>query len=267
MNITSSLQSRLFAPSAGSRSPLAQSTATSECETLPVDETAPGLAASAERLNGCVTVMLVEERTLVRQGINSLLADRNDITVIGEAADCRQAYGLAEKLRPDVVIISLSLVLRNGPESLRCILEAAGGARALVLTPHYHNNVLTEHVAISGVAGFLTEQAGTQLLATAVREVHTQNHFSDEAQVPPVPSPAPVSRYRHSESDADFPRLTSREVEVLQLIAEGNANKQTASKLGISIKTVEKHRQHVMTKLGIHETATLTRFAVYAGIA
>jgi len=210
--------------------------------------------------------MLVEERTLIRQGINALLGGMDDIAVIGQVADCHQAYALAEKLRPDVVIIALSLALRNGLESLRRTFETEYGSRVLVLIPHHHNELLVEHIGSSGVAGCLTEQAGAQLLATAIREVHEKNSFFDHGEGSSV-SPFSASRTRCAGSDKNRTRLTSRELEVLQLIAEGNANKQTASKLGISIKTVEKHRQQMMTKLGIHETATLTRFAVYAGIA
>lgn len=211
--------------------------------------------------------MLVEERTLIRQGINALLGTKDDIAVIGQVSDCQQAFALADKLRPDVVIVALSLALRNGLESLRRTLENDYGARVLVLIPHHHNDMLVEHIASSGVAGCITEQAGSQLLATAVREVHEKNSFFDHGNGTSAgPALPPRMRYTGG-SDKNRTRLTSRELEVLQLIAEGNANKQTASKLGISIKTVEKHRQQMMTKLGIHETATLTRFAVYAGIA
>jgi DNA-binding NarL/FixJ family response regulator len=210
------------------------------------------LATDSDRPGKAITVLLVEMRTLVRQGINALLASKDDIAVIGQASDCHQAFALAETLRPDVAILSFSLALRDGVEFIvRRMFEAGKGTRVLVLMPCSDNQGLIDEATISGTAGCLTEQAGSQLLANAVREVHGKNKLSGGEVLPPAPRPS----------------LTSREIEVLHLIAGGNANKQTAAKLGISVKTVEKHRQHVMTKLGIHETATLTRFAVYAGIA
>lgn len=224
----------------------------------------PAAPAPLSRLRKGITVLLAEERTIVRQGLDALLAHKDDITVIGQAPDCRRTFELAEQLRPNVVIIAISMALRNGLESLRRILESCCGARVLVLLPHNGNDALVAHVAAAGAAGSLTEQASSQLLATAVRKVHATKQFVRQGVArltePPMPrAGAAVTK--------DRTQLTARERQVLQLIAEGNANKQTASKLCISIKTVEKHRQHVMDKLDIHETASLTRYAVYAGIA
>jgi DNA-binding NarL/FixJ family response regulator len=228
---------------AGNAGPIQPDAQQGDKAAAPTDRNRPGKG---------ITVLLVEARTLVRQGINALLANKDDITVIGQASDCDQAFALAEKLRPDVAILSFSLALRDGLEFIiRRMFEAGSGTRVLVLMPHSDNQGLIDQATISGTAGCVTEQAGAHLLASAVREVHGKNKLSVREILPPASRPA----------------LTTREVEVLHLIAGGNANKQTAAKLGISVKTVEKHRQHVMTKLGIHETATLTRFAVYAGIA
>ncbi len=227
---------------------------------------AVSVEAPLTRLGKSITVLLAEERTIVRQGIDALLAVKEDITVVGQATDFRQAFALAEKLRPDVVIIAISMALRTGLEALRRIFETRYGSRLLVLVPHNGNNSFAAHVAASGAAGCLTEQAGSQLLATAVREVHGRNQFFGPGGGRPAES-QPPARQRGAAPEKAITRLTSRECEVLQLIAEGNANKQTASRLSISVKTVEKHRQHLMDKLGIHETATLTRYAVYAGIA
>ncbi len=267
MNIISSLQDKSTALHAGSlTSATASAPSPAYDDELAARPDETDFATSPGRPGKGITVLLVEDRTLVRQGINALLAPKHDITVIGQVSDCRQAFALAEKMRPDVVIIALGLALRNGLESLRRILEASCGTRVLVLLPHNDNNVLVEHVAITGVAGCLTEQAGSRLLATAVRAVHEKIRFFSRGVAPRASAPPP-SRHRYTGPVKNCTRLTTRELEVLQLIAEGYANKQTASKLGISIKTVEKHRQHMMNKLGIHETATLTRYAVYAGIA
>jgi DNA-binding NarL/FixJ family response regulator len=224
----------------------------------------PISVAPLHRLAKGITVLLAEERMIVRQGLDALLAPKKDITVIGQAADCQRVFELADELRPDVVIIALGMALRNGLESLRRILESRCGAGVIVLLPHHGHDALAAHVAAAGAAGCLTEQTSAQLLATAVRKVHATNQ-SVRQGVPGLAEPA-ASR-RGAAAVKDRTHLTAREREVLQLIAEGNANKQTASKLCISIKTVEKHRQHLMDKLNLHETASLTRYAVYAGIA
>ena len=229
---------------------------------------APGktaLHAGVNRLGKSIRVLLAEERTIIRQGIGTLLDSKDNIAVVGHAPDYDQVTRMAEKLRPDVVIIAFSMALRNGVEAIRRILGKLCGARMLVLVPH-DDNAFGEHIAAAGAAGYLSEEASSQVLETAIREAHETNSFF----------PSGIGRRSHQ----DFPtphrgtareqavaHLTTREWEVLQLIARGNANKQTATKLGISIKTVEKHRQSLMDKLRIHDTATLTRYALYAGIA
>jgi DNA-binding NarL/FixJ family response regulator len=206
-----------------------------------------------------ITVLLVEERTIVRQGIGALLDAEENIEVAGQTADVSEALALAEKLRPDVVIISIRLALRAGLESFRRNIGASCGARVVVLLPHNENNALTDHVSAAGATGSITEQASARLLTAAVRTAFWSHHPFENAGT------RLQSEY-HSGAERDITRLTSREREVLQFIAEGNGNKQTASKLNISVKTVEKHRQSIMDKLGIHETATLTRYAMYAGL-
>lgn len=226
--------------------------------------TSDAVSAAQIRTQGKhVTVLLAEERTIVREGIGALLDAEDGLTVIAQTADCAEALALAEKQQPDVVVISIRLALRHGLESFRRTIEASCGARVLVLVPHHDNNALTEHVAAAGAAASVTEQASGSQLAEAVREASGNQRPADRAG-------RMVSSSHHGldgqAGERDITRLTSREREVLQFIAEGNGNKQTASKLCISVKTVEKHRQSIMDKLGIHETATLTRYAMYSGI-
>lgn len=220
----------------------------------------------AEHYHGTpITVLLAEERTMIRQGMDAILDRSDNIAVVGQAPDFHQLSQLAEKLRPNVVIMAFSMALKNGLETVRRLLGDLCGARVLVLVPH-NDDAFGDYIAASGASGYLSEESCSRLLATAVREVHEKNKFfpcgiNRRASIQ-FPSP-----HRRAGREKDTTQLTTREAEVLQLIAEGNANKQTASKLGISIKTVEKHRQHLMDKLRIHETATLTRYALYAGIA
>jgi DNA-binding NarL/FixJ family response regulator len=180
-----------------------------------------------------IRVLLVEDHKVVRQGLRALLAVEHDIEVAGEVQDGREAVRLIETLLPDVVVMDIAMPLLNGVEATRQILKLVPDTRVLILSAHSDDEYVLQ-VIEAGAAGYLLKQTAANTLVMAIREAHRG--------------------------------LTSREREVLQLIAEGMGNKQTAAELGISIKTVEKHRQHLMSKLGIHDTAGLTRYAISAGI-
>lgn len=232
-------------------------------ETLPENLT-PTLAAAS--LRSPIKVLIAEDRAGVGADLAGWL-NRDNITVVGAAPHFAQVTELAIQFQPDVIIISFSMALKTGLQAIGRTLGQLCGARVLVLTPH-SDNAFGEHIAATGAAGYLSEQACSTSLASAVRDVHEKSvsfpfGFVRHAHVEHQPQP----RAGHTTPDKNSTELTAREREVLQHIAEGNANKQTASKLGISIKTVEKHRQRLMDKLHIHETATLTRYALYAGIA
>jgi DNA-binding NarL/FixJ family response regulator len=146
--------------------------------------------------------------------------------------------------------------LLNGLEATRQILAAVPGTRVLLLSAHGDEAYVAKAVEL-GASGYLVKQTSALVLAKGIRAVHEGKAFFG----PSLSSRRAAGRDRKRE-----PKLTSREVEVLQLVAEGKANKQTAAELGISIKTVEKHRQSLMSKLDIHDTAGLTRYAIAAGI-
>jgi len=205
-----------------------------------------------------ITVLLAEDHLVVREGIGALLKSESDIEVVGEARDGRQAVQLARALLPDVVVMDIAMPLLNGLEATRQILKAVPATRVLILSAH-DDDEYVEQTAALGAAGYLIKNTSAHLLARAIREVHAgKTAFRPSLSRPLLDRPqAPSSRIL---------RLSSREVEVLQLIAEGKANKQTAAEMGISIKTVEKHRQNLMGKLDIHDTAGLTRYAIAAGV-
>lgn len=198
----------------------------------------------------------------MRKGVRSLLEAEADIEVVAEADDGRRAVALALRLRPDVVLIDVAMPRLNGIEATRQILEAWPAARVLVLSAHGDEEYV-ERFRELGAAGYVAKESSLETLASAIRAAHAREPFfrrteagrPDDATAPGEPPP-PVRRLD----------LTSREAEVLQLVAEGKANKQTALILGISIKTVEKHRQSLMTKLDIHDVAGLTRYAIASGI-
>jgi DNA-binding NarL/FixJ family response regulator len=213
----------------------------------------------------CITVLLAEDHTVVREGLRTLLEAEGDIKVVGEAATGRQAVELARKLRPSVVVMDIAMPVLNGLEATRQIHKAVPGAKVLILSAH-SDDAYVEQVTALGAMGYLLKQTSAHVLSKAVREIQKGNTFfspsiarrlhNQYGQSPGQPEPV---KKRGA-------RLSSREVEVLQLIAEGRANKQVAAELGISVKTVEKHRQRLMEKLNIHDTAGLTRYAIAAGI-
>ena len=202
---------------------------------------------------------------IVREGLRVLLEAEGDIEVVGEAQTGRQAVQLTKRLRPTVVVMDIAMPQLNGLEATQRILKAVPATRVLILSAHGDDGYLRQVVAL-GAAGYLIKQTSANLLARAIREVQKGNTFF---------SPSIANRLRSLSLNSPDGRrsltmkkgaLSSRELEVLQLIAEGKANKQIARGLGISIKTVEKHRQHLMRKLDLHDTAGLTRYAIAAGI-
>lgn len=212
-----------------------------------------------------ITVLLVEDHTIVREGIRSLLKMEADFELVGEAEDGRRAVALAIKLRPAVVVMDIAMPLLNGLEATRQILKAVPSTKILILSAHSDDKYV-KNARESGAIGFLPKQTSVRLLCEGIREVNNGHNFFGRV----IPKRLP--RGERKSSDQGGPTkpckagLTSREMEVLQLIAEGKANKQIAAELSISIWTVEKHRQKAAKKLNIQGTAGLTRYAVNAGI-
>ena len=212
-----------------------------------------------------ITVLLAEDHEIVRQGLRKLLEADSDIEVVGEAATGRQAVALTRKLRPAVVVMDIAMPLLNGLEATRQIRRAFPETKVLILSAH-SDEAYVEQATAEGAVGFLLKQTSSHVLATAIREVRKGNTFFSPSVGKQLHDHYQKSPDRAGLVKKKGDRLTSREREVLQLIAEGHANKQVAAELGISVKTVEKHRQRLMAKLGIHDTAGLTRHAIAAGI-
>jgi DNA-binding NarL/FixJ family response regulator len=212
-----------------------------------------------------ITVLLAEDHAIVREGLRSLLRLDHEIEIVGEAATGREAVELARKLCPTVVIMDVAMPLLNGFEATRQILQASPGVKVLVLSAHSDDEYVA-HMAAVGASGYLVKQNSGQTLVEAVKQVAAgRSYFS-----PSIAKRLGDAERRSRESGAARGKplrpLTAREAEVLQLVAEGAANKQVAAELGISTKTVEKHRQQLMDKLNIHDTAGLTRYAIATGV-
>ena len=212
-----------------------------------------------------ITVLLAEDHQIVREGFRSLLKHEPDIEVVGEAANGRQAVQLTRKLRPDVVMMDIAMPLLNGLEATRQIRKDLPGTKILFLSAH-SDDAYVEEVAVLGATGFLLKQTSSENLATAIREVQKGNSFFSQSISKRVRNRSRKSAAREGSSKKSSNHLSSREIEVLQLIAEGKPNKQVAAELGITFKTVDKHRQHLMSKLDIHDVAGLTRYAIAEGI-
>jgi DNA-binding NarL/FixJ family response regulator len=212
-----------------------------------------------------ITVLLAEDHTIVREGFRKLLELEDDLEVVGEAENGRQAVALVKKLRPAVVVMDIAMPLLNGLEATRQILKAVPGTRILILSAH-SDDAYIKHATESGAVGFLLKRTSAHILSEGIREVNKGNVFFGPFMAKRLPEHERKSLERAGRSKPRKDRLTAREMEVIQLIAEGKANKQIAAELGIGTKTVEKHRERLMAKLNIHDTAGLTRYAISAGI-
>lgn len=212
-----------------------------------------------------ITVLLAEDHQIVREGLRKLLEGERDIRVVGEAVSGREAVDMVRKLRPAVAVMDIAMPLLNGLEATSQIRLISPETRVLILSAH-SDDAYVERAMALGAAGFLIKQSSVDALKDAIREVHKGNVFYSPEVARHLHSRHPESKARESGKAGKPPELTPREAEVLQLVAEGKANKQVAAELGISIKTVEKHRDHLMRKLAIHDTAGLTRYAISAGI-
>jgi DNA-binding NarL/FixJ family response regulator len=212
-----------------------------------------------------ITVLLAEDHMIVREGFRKMLELEDDFEIVGEAPDGRQAVALAKKFRPDVVLMDIAMPLLNGLEATRQVLKALPATKVLMLSAH-NDDAYVKSATESGAVGFLLKQTSAHDVCRAIREVQKGKTFFSPSISRRQDRIQPLSPDRAGGFTKKNVPLTSREMEVLQLIAEGKANKESASELGIGIKTVEKHREHLMQKLDIHDTAGLTRYAISAGI-
>lgn len=208
-----------------------------------------------------IRVLVADDHMIVRTGIRHVLESEPGFEVVGEAASGTEALSLAAQLRPDVVVLDISMPDMSGLE-LAAQLRGTGGARVLILSMHNNAEYVLESVR-AGAHGYLLKDTAATELRTAIRAVcQGESYFS-----PPVASRLSAAvRGEHDSQPAGVEQLTGREREVLLGIAHGRTNKEIASALGISHRTVETHRESLMRKLQIRTVAELTRFALGAGI-
>jgi DNA-binding NarL/FixJ family response regulator len=210
-----------------------------------------------------IRIILADDHKITRQGLHSLIDENEDMEVIAEAQNGREAVELAREMNPDVVIIDVSMPDLNGVEATRQIVQENPKIRVIALSMHSDTLFVSEMLK-SGACGYLLKDCAFQELKQAIRSV-----IEGKAYLSPSISGVVVEDYLHRLSKAETfisEILTDREREVLQLIAEGQSTKQIALKLHISAKTVETHRRQIMNKLDLHTVAELTKYAIRKGL-
>ena len=206
-----------------------------------------------------IRILLADDHAVVRQGFKMILGAQSDMEIVGEAGNGREAVDLANQLKPDVVVMDVAMPELNGIEATRRIADAEPHARVIALSMH-KDSVYVREVLRAGARGYLLKDSGAGDLVTAVRAV-----ARGEGYLSPAVSDAVLDDYRkHVTNPID--RLSSREREVLQMLAEGKTNKEIAGVLNLSVYTVDAHRGRIMEKLNLHSINDLVRFAVRNGL-
>jgi two-component system response regulator NreC len=209
-------------------------------------------------------VLIADDHAIVREGVRMILAKEKDIDVVGEAEEGGQALQLVETLRPDVVIMDISMPGMGGIEATQKLKERHPKVAVLVLTMHEDESYVFQLLR-AGASGYVLKRAAAQDLVQAVRAAAKGEAFLYPSVARKVVEDY-LRRVESGEERARYDGLTEREREILTLIAQGLGNQQIAEKLYISIKTVQTHRAHVLEKLGLHDRTELVRYAIRKGL-
>jgi DNA-binding NarL/FixJ family response regulator len=210
-----------------------------------------------------IRVLIVDDHTLVRDGIRALLALIADINVVGEAANGKEALEKMKELVPDVVLMDLAMPIMSGLEATRRIRKKFPGTKVLALTQYEDREYIVPTIE-AGARGFISKTAAFSELASAIQAVYRGGSF-----LSPMAAAAVVEEYQQKAGQGEkdsYQHLTDREREMLKLVAEGYTAKEIADMLVISLRTVETHKTNLMKKLNIHNKADLIRFAIRKGI-
>ncbi len=203
-------------------------------------------------------ILLADDHPIVREGLASLL-NAEGFRIVGSASDGREAVRLAKELKPDIAVLDLGMPELNGVDAARGILQCSPATRVILLTMHTEDPYVIESLR-AGIRGYVLKTQATTHLVQAIQDVARGSIY-----LSPGISEAVVQACLSKEELPPDP-LSSREREVLQLVAEGKSSKEIATALEISVRTAESHRSHIMEKLEIHDTAGLVRYAIRRGL-
>jgi two-component system response regulator NreC len=213
----------------------------------------------AQSMREKIHILLADDHAVVRQGFKMILAAQPDMEIVGEAGNGREALELAGQLQPDVIVMDVAMPELNGIEATRRVADLSPRSRVLALSMH-KDSVYVREILRAGARGYLLKDSIASDLLAAVRAV-----ARGEGYLSPGVSDAVLNDYRRHVTDP-IDLLTSREREVLQMIAEGKTNKEIATVLNLSVYTVDAHRGRIMEKLNLHSVTDLVRFAVRCGL-
>jgi DNA-binding NarL/FixJ family response regulator len=211
-----------------------------------------------------IRVLIADDHAIVREGVRALLTLSDDMTVVGEAANGREAIELAGRLRPDVILMDIAMPGLGGLEATIEIRRENPDAKILVLT-QYEDREYVRRFLKAGASGYVLKKAAGSELTAAIRAVHRGGLVLDPEVAREAMRDQAGSAATGGVADP-YDALTDREKQVLKLVAEGHSNKDVAEQLGISVKTAMSHREHIMQKLDLHSRTELIRFAIQQGV-
>lgn len=211
-----------------------------------------------------VQILLADDHKIMREGLRALIEKQPGLRVVGEAENGASTVQMSKKLRPDVVIMDISMPDVNGIEATRQLVSELASTKIIALSIHADRRFVTEMLQ-AGASGYLLKQSAFDELLIAIKKVVAGRTYVSPGLMDAV-TPDDCIPFTDTENTY-YAELTNRERQVLQLLAEGNSNKGIATLLHISVKTVETHRQHIVSKLGIRSLAKLTKFAIREGIS
>ena len=211
-----------------------------------------------------ISILLAEDHTIVRKGLLSLLNTVDNFKVLAEAEDGREAVTKVEALKPDIVVMDISMPHLNGLEATRQIKKRFPKTKVIILTMHTNEEYIFE-ILRAGASGYIVKKAAPEELIMAIQAVSQGEKYFSPSISTKIADEL-LQKGLSKKSELTSTSLTGREREVLQLIAEGHTNREIAELLFISLKTVEAHRSHIMDKLDLHNAAELTKYAIQKGI-
>lgn len=207
-------------------------------------------------------IVIADDHQMLREGLKALMNKEEDLEVVGEADNGNQALDVVTKTSPHVVVMDVAMGDLNGIEATRKLKAADSSIKVIALSAHPNVTYVSEMLK-AGASGYVLKKRAYEELVYAVREVIKGNKYLS----PEVTTGVIDARMASGQSDPAFAKLTDREREVLQLLAEGKTTKAIADALCISVKTIETHRRNIMEKLDIHSIAELTKYAVREGVS